>query len=535
MRCATGKVVHVLARLPPADRETFNWRSFGSRDRHSPRLTEMAEVVMLSDQALIIIDNYAQRHLPTTFLLKHQLLCTYTSPRSSSFQLQHPVAAVDAKHGSNLTLVRCPCQSQAVNISLMMAGRKAAAAATTQKPLKQAYDWRSLAYEAVMEGNPTVVFAKGLNLRPARLTEASIFDCVFGYRFDKPGSLLSTRVVSAAQEVFRCETPLILLKDYDQKRRPVKVSIRSRYHKKILPSVARPTPPSASLWGGRRGKWYSMCVCTMIRNQARFLREWITYHAHIGVQRWFVYDNGSDDDTDQVIRSLHGYNVTKHAWPWIKTQEAGFSHCSILARHESCEWVGFIDVDEFLYFPRHQMSTSMEDHLKAQANWTGELRVACRSFGPSGLSRPPDRGVMVGYTCRMNKNERHKSIVRPEAIHSALVNAVHHFYLKDGYEYVDVNKEKMVVNHYKYQVWDVFKQKFDRRVATYVSDWRDDNGVGSKDRAPGLGTKPIEPPDWRHRFCEVNDTGLKDLVLEVFEDPHTQLLPWQSNTELMHH
>lgn len=42
-----------------------------------------------------------------------------------------------------------------------------------------------------------------------------------------------------------------------------------------------------------------------------------------------------------------------------------------------------------------------------------------------------------------------------------------------------------------------------------------------------MGTQAIQTPDWSSRFCEVTDTGLRDWVLQEFEDPLTHLLPWQ--------
>ena len=265
-----------------------------------------------------------------------------------------------------------------------------------------------------------------------------------------------------------------------------------------------------------------MCVCTMVRNQARFLREWIAYHSKIGVGQWFIYDNNSDDDIELVASSMS--SVSLHEWPWVKTQEAGFAHCALRAR-DSCEWVGFIDVDEFLYLPSN---VTLQDVLRnfSSKPWIGELRADCHSFGPSGRNTIPSKGVMVGYTCRMAAPERHKSIVRPDALNPSLINIVHHFHLREGMKYVNMENRVMVINHYKYQVWEVFKEKFYRRVATYVADWRDEERVGSKDRAPGLGTKAVEPPDWSRRFCEVNDTGLRDWVLRVFTNRNTGLLPW---------
>ncbi|ONK75864.1 uncharacterized protein A4U43_C03F21350 [Asparagus officinalis] len=57
--------------------------------------------------------------------------------------------------------------------------------------------------------------------------------------------------------------------------------------------------------------------------------------------------------------------------------------------------------------------------------------------------------------------------------------------------------------------------------------------MGSKDRAPGLGTKAVEPPNWSTRFCEVNDTGLRDWVLQVFADRNTGLLPCHKGRSLI--
>lgn len=214
-----------------------------------------------------------------------------------------------------------------------------------------------------------------------------------------------------------------------------------------------------------------------------------------------------------------------YEWPWIKTQEAGFAHCALRAR-DTCEWVGFIDVDEFMYLPSNL--TTIHDVIGRYSNDSsvGELRTDCHTFGPSGRKEVPQEGVVLGYTCRMGAPERHKSIVRPDMLNPSLINIVHHFHLKEGVKYVYVENKVMVINHYKYQVWDIFKEKFERRVATYVVDWKEEENVGSKDRAPGLGTKPIEPPDWAYRFCEVNDTGLSDWVRDVFTDHNTGLLPW---------
>ncbi|KAL5717797.1 hypothetical protein ACHQM5_010762 [Ranunculus cassubicifolius] len=474
---------------------------------------EIRETIIFPDQVLFFL-NY---HSPSPLLTVNDLLCTYLPPNSSISQLNLPPLRIDTQNPMH-QIVRCPSNSGAVITSLI---RKSNG---YLPPAPVPHHWDSLAYEAVIDrDNTTIVFVKGLNLRPGRLGEPSRYECVYGWNFSKPRLLLKSDVLSAAQEIVRCKTPLSVL---SSPNKSIKVSISLKRYG-ILQSIARPKYIQESYIQERRKK-HEMCVCTMVRNQARFMKEWIMYHARIGVQSWFIYDNNSDDAIEDVIETLirAGYRITRHVWPWVKTQEAGFAHCALQAR-DSCEWVGFIDVDEFLHFPSGKSLKHILHNQTEGFDRVGELRIPCHSFGPSGLKKVPPQGVSIGYTCRLVAPERHKSIVKPEVLDSSLINQVHHFHIKEDFDYINVDKVELVINHYKYQVWDVFKEKFYRRVATYVADWKNEENVGSKDRAPGLGTKAVEPSDWSSRFCEVTDNGLKNRVLSLFTNLHSGRLPWQ--------
>jgi hypothetical protein len=480
---------------------------------------QIRHAVALPEQILVILKDGSVLPAPGQFK------CLY-SPANASELRRPPLSAISLPDGPSV--VHCPAGPSDVAVSLSL----------SLSPPVTPLQWDRLVYTALIDSrdNSTIVLAKGMNLRPGRLGVASRYECVFGRDLSKPKYVHTTPVISAAQEAFRCVTPVCIRRylrmttdtnsNGDSDDKPMLVSIRTKgLGSSTLPSIAQPEPLP---WYNRhrRQKTHSMCVCTMLRNQARFLREWITYHSHIGVQRWFIYDNNSDDDIEQVLNSMDPkrYNVSRHLWPWMKSQEAGFAHCALKAR-ESCEWVGFIDIDEFLHFPGNQ---TLEDVLQNYASrpHIGELRTACHSFGPSGRTKIPKKGVTTGYACRLAAPERHKSIVRPDLLNPSLINVVHHFHLKEGARYVNIGQGVMLINHYKYQVWEVFKVKFSGRVATYVADWQDEENVGSRDRAPGLGTKPVEPEDWPRRFCEVYDTGLKDFVQKVFTDPDTGHLPW---------
>lgn len=103
----------------------------------------------------------------------------------------------------------------------------------------------------------------------------------------------------------------------------------------------------------------------MVYNGAKFLKEWVYYNSHLGVEKFIIYDNNSDDNLDEVVASLRSFNVTTKSWPWVKTQEAGFSHCSLLAQPD-CTWMLFTDIDEY-FFPKKLLSSTVNQTSESAA------------------------------------------------------------------------------------------------------------------------------------------------------------------------
>jgi hypothetical protein len=239
----------------------------------------------------------------------------------------------------------------------------------------------------------------------------------------------------------------------------------------------------------------------------------------VGVEKFFLYDNASEDDLPGHVSSLNsaGIDVSTVAWPWTKTQEAGLSHCAA-TNQPSCEWMAFMDVDEFIFSPNwnevEKPSKSLLDSVVSVDPEVGQIFLPCYDFGPSGQTAHPQEGVCQGYTCRLMRPERHKSLVRLGAVADSLANSVHHFTLKSGFHKMWTTLAR--INHYKYQAWTEFKSKFKRRVSAFVADWTDPINLQSHDRAPGLGVDPVEPVGWADSFCEVKDYTMKKLSEKWF-------------------
>ncbi|PSS17173.1 Glycosyltransferase family 92 protein [Actinidia chinensis var. chinensis] len=395
-----------------------------------------------------------------------------------------------------------------------------------KSPASALLRWNFLVYDSLTTENDVILFVKGVNNRQGIHREPSEFRCVFG---DDAIHGVRTAVKSSLQEVFRCPRPERTGPVDDGE--PVKVSLEISDQKLVMPSVAYYTPARKIALQEPKSP---ICACTLVYNAAKFLKEWVVYHSEIGVQKFFLYDNDSDDDLEKVVTELvdHGYNVSTLFWPWPKTQEAGFSHCAIHA-NDSCAWMMYMDVDEFIYSPNWLNSSTPSDQmlpsLLPTGNHVGQVIMNCYEFGPSNQKSHPVLGVTQGYNCRNRVENRHKSIVLLNAIDASLLNVIHHFKVREGYRTKNLGMDHAVVNHYKFQAWEEFKTKFRRRVSAYVVDWTQAVNLDSKDRTPGLGYAAVEPKGWAEKFCEVYDNRLRDMTRRWFgmEAPSGNHMAWQ--------
>lgn len=486
--------------------------------------------VLLPDWEVLLIVSPESTPPMTASISGNDFLCLYPNNETS------PARFSGVLPSTNQTTFKCglPKRNRRrlpfLSPVLIRSGEEFLVSSPPPEPMMR---WTRLAYESFTTENDVVLFVKGLNHRQGINLSPKELTCVF--IDETSNNAVRTAVTSSIQEVFRCERPDFTSFGYAGEgnglNKRIKVSLEIRHQggsSFMMPSVAYYIPwrkleierPKALL-----------CASTMVFDVAKFLREWVMYHSKIGAEKFVLYDNDSDDDLMKVIKELNqeGYNIETFFWIWPKTQEAGFSHASLYAK-DSCTWMMYLDVDEFVFAPSWvtSLQPSPDDpmlrSLLPKTQWwsdprqnIGQVSIRCNEFGPSNQMTHPLEGVTQGYTCRRKEDNRHKSIVLLEAIEHSLLNAIHHFKLKEGYRTKPVSLEVAVVNHYKYQAWSEFKVKFRRRVSAYVVDWTKGLNPLSKDRAPGLGFEAVEPAGWEHKFCEVQDDRLKLLARRWFE------------------
>lgn len=160
-----------------------------------------------------------------------------------------------------------------------------------------------------------------------------------------------------------------------------------------------------------------LAICAIFRNEAPYLREWIEFHRLMGVERFFLYQNRSDDDWQSVLQPYIGKGIVELTeWPHPPAcQLQAYQH--FIDAHKGEPWhVAFIDCDEFLFSPSHDLVTG------AIAGQSSALAVNWMCFGASGQEHASEGLVIERFTLRPADNfgpNRHiKSIVRMDRVQS---------------------------------------------------------------------------------------------------------------------
>ncbi len=160
-------------------------------------------------------------------------------------------------------------------------------------------------------------------------------------------------------------------------------------------------------------------VVVILRNEGPYLDEWLAYHHALGVDHFFIYDNGSTDELHEVIEPWvnHGLVTLVH-WPLPGGQIDAYSH-ALRFYGPSVGWLAFFDVDEFVV-------PLVDDDIPsvlARFPDAADVRVPRIDFGFSGHREPPDRLTIESYTevadvfgRDASKPPRVKSIVQPKSI-----------------------------------------------------------------------------------------------------------------------
>ena len=171
-------------------------------------------------------------------------------------------------------------------------------------------------------------------------------------------------------------------------------------------------------------------MCTMLKNEAKYVREWVEFHSLLGVNRFIIFDNDSSDSLRAALNGTiaeaiiipwppkhwlpgnpheercQGYKDGKYRddWAYSYCQTAAFHECLRWERGRS-RWVAGVDVDEF-FMPRYSANglRTLQEALKPYEHMHG-ISLGSFTYGTSHRTVPIAAGDLMIETHLLRGND----------------------------------------------------------------------------------------------------------------------------------
>lgn len=210
---------------------------------------------------------------------------------------------------------------------------------------------------------------------------------------------------------------------------------------------------------------YQLSICSVFRDEARFLKEWIEFHLLVGVEHFYLFDNLSTDDPIHVLQSYIDAGIIElFDWPFENTGFANWNQIQCDAFRVGIQkatfktkWLATIDLDEFII----PMNTNNLVQSLQEFEEFGGVQVNWQCYGTSNVEHIPEDKLMIEMLVMKGpenciKNQEVKSIIRPDR----LLYCDHQHYVIYQPDYYHVNERKERIPEHQWKTNNVLLEKF---------------------------------------------------------------------------
>jgi len=219
-----------------------------------------------------------------------------------------------------------------------------------------------------------------------------------------------------------------------------------------------------------KNKRYTLSVATLFKDEHKSLKEWIEYHLLVGVDHFYLYNNGSTDSYRETLNEyLSRGIVTLIDWPdmidcsscdeetskfvWtLSTQIPAYENAIKFRAVRETKWLVFLGVDEFLV-------ANTVNGLKKILNQYDEcpaIILDSNFFDASQVDVIPPRRLVIEAVELVNAPEENlekqweKTIFKPELCDTFMWPPFKYNF-KNNLRAVGVSKNKVRINRYTHR------------------------------------------------------------------------------------
>lgn len=150
---------------------------------------------------------------------------------------------------------------------------------------------------------------------------------------------------------------------------------------------------------------HDLAIVTIIKNEGRYLKEWLDYHLAAGVDHFYLYDNDSTDNQAEVAKPYVEAGLVDY-FP-MSGEVMQFVACNdaIKKFKFQCRYMALIDCDEFIYPKTRQSITEVVDEILSHDENASGLAIHWQIFGSNGQETADySRGVLERFTRRAKRD-----------------------------------------------------------------------------------------------------------------------------------
>lgn len=252
-----------------------------------------------------------------------------------------------------------------------------------------------------------------------------------------------------------------------------------------------------------------LSIVAIIKNEGQYIEEWVRYHIVAGVQKFYLYNNDSSDNTEEVLKKYidAGY-VDLIPFPGVAMQLLAYNDAIYRFKHKT-RYMAIIDADEFLYSCNKRMSVRDEvADIFSSFPQAGGIAVNWRMFGSSGLLKKPIRGgVLDNFLYRAKEdgkgNNCIKTIVNPRRVYK--YEHVHFPTYLMGFYSVDENGNK--VNGWSNEITEINKIRINHYFTKSKEEWIVRRSMGKADYKDRSQIRTLQEFE-EHDNNDIYDNGM---------------------------
>lgn len=210
---------------------------------------------------------------------------------------------------------------------------------------------------------------------------------------------------------------------------------------------------------------YTCVLGAIIKDEHDYLAEWIEYHLSIGIEHIYLYEDKGSKPHGSIVKQYEGkvslisldnekYEFL-HNWSYLK--QTTLYNLILLEQHDKYDYIGFLDIDEFLTF---EDGFTLQD-LLSENKENRAFIIQWKVIGANNLIEQPNN-VLDAYDEDVSSKYEfghlpYKSFINLHKI--VPLECTHNPIIVDN-TYSYLNKDKVYISHFYTKSWDDWCNRF---------------------------------------------------------------------------